>query len=83
VASLIVAALIVLRQAVFKALKTTSKGAGAAMKDIEIVAQSTGAPSVRLSGAAKEAADAQGVSSFQLSISHADGVAISVALAQK
>ena len=37
------------KEAVFKSLKVESKGAGAALKDIEIVAAETGAPTVVVS----------------------------------
>jgi fatty acid synthase subunit alpha len=36
------------KEAVFKALGTSSKGAGAAMKDIEILTDKNGAPSVKV-----------------------------------
>ena len=70
------------KEAVFKSLKTTSKGGAAAMKDIEIVASDKG-PTVQLTGDAKQAADAAGIKSFELSLSHAEGVALAVALAKQ
>lgn len=69
------------KEAVFKSLKTTSKGGAAAMKDIEIVAGEKG-PTVQLTRDAKQAADAAGIKSFELSLSHAEGVALAVALAK-
>lgn len=57
----------------FKSLKVESKGAAAAMKDIEVVATPTG-PTIVLHGEAKKVADAQGVKSFELSLSHSDDV---------
>ncbi|CAN3501907.1 fatty acid synthase subunit alpha [Diutina catenulata] len=69
------------KEAVFKALGVESKGAGAALKDIEIVRVS-GAPQVKLSGAAKSAADAAGVKSVNVSISHDDYQATAVALSE-
>jgi fatty acid synthase subunit alpha len=70
------------KEAVFKSLKTTSKGGAAAMKDIEIVAGEKG-PTVQLTGDAKQAADVAGIKSFELSLSHAEGVALAVALAKQ
>lgn len=67
------------KEAVFKSLKVESKGAGAALIEVEIVASSTG-PSVVLHGQAKVAADARGVVSFELSISHSEDVVIAVAI---
>ncbi|KAG0657455.1 3-oxoacyl-[acyl-carrier-protein] synthase, partial [Rhodotorula mucilaginosa] len=70
------------KEAVFKALKTVSKGAAASLKDIEIVSTSS-APQVELHGEAKSVADAAGIKSFELSMSHSDDVACAVAIAQK
>ena len=70
------------KEAVFKALKTVSKGAAASLKDIEIVSTS-GAPQVALHGEAKAVADAAGIKSFELSMSHSEDVACAVAIAQK
>lgn len=70
------------KEAVFKSLKTTSQGAGAAMKDIEITS-SGGVPGVKLSGAAEKVAKEHGITSFELSISHAEGVAMAVCIAKK
>lgn len=55
------------KEAVFKALKTDSKGAGASMKDIEIVSTPNG-PKVHLHGDAKKIADAKAITDFELSI---------------
>lgn len=68
------------KEAVFKSLKTESKGAGASLKDIEIVATATG-PTVVLHGEAKAVAAAKGVSTFDVSISHSDDVVVSVVIA--
>lgn len=70
------------KEAVFKALKTISKGAAASLKDIEIVSTSS-APSVELHGEAKAVADAAGIKSFELSMSHSEDVACAIAIAQK
>ncbi|KAF2147719.1 fatty acid synthase subunit alpha [Myriangium duriaei CBS 260.36] len=68
------------KEAVFKSLKVQGKGAGAALKDIEIVNGETGAPVVKLSGDAEKAADEAGVKNTSVSISHSDRQVIAVAL---
>ena len=60
------------KEAVFKSLGVSSKGAGAAMKEIEILPNETGAPEVTLHGDAKAAAAAKGISKIHLSLSHSD-----------
>ncbi|KAK3294084.1 uncharacterized protein B0H64DRAFT_361326 [Chaetomium fimeti] len=70
------------KEAVFKALGTSSKGAGAAMKDIEILTDKNGAPSVKLHGAAQEAADKAGVKNVNVSISYTESHAAAIATAQ-
>ncbi|KIA75624.1 fatty acid synthase alpha [Aspergillus ustus] len=67
------------KEAVFKCLQTVSKGAGAAMKDIEIV-RSQEAPSVVLHGDALTAAQAAGLDNVQLSLSYGDDSVVAVAL---
>ncbi|KAG9256470.1 fatty acid synthase subunit alpha [Emericellopsis atlantica] len=70
------------KEAVFKSLGVASKGAGAAMKEIEILKDDeTGAPMVRLRGEAAAAAKKAGVQDITLSISHSDSQAIAVAVA--
>ncbi|KAF4125252.1 hypothetical protein GMORB2_4092 [Geosmithia morbida] len=70
------------KEAVFKSLGVASKGAGAAMKDIEVLRdEDTGAPMVRLRGEAAAAAKKAGVQDITLSISHSDSQAIAVAVA--
>lgn len=56
------------KEAVFKSLKTSSKGGGAAMKDIEIFSGKQG-PEVVLTGEAEKVANEKGIKSFELSIS--------------
>lgn len=68
------------KEAVFKSMKVEGKGAGASLRDIEIGNDDKGAPVVKLSGEAKKAADAAGVKSTSVSISHSDRQAIAVAL---
>ncbi|KAF7845822.1 hypothetical protein BT93_L0447 [Corymbia citriodora subsp. variegata] len=68
------------KEAVFKSLKVASKGAGAPLKDIEIVNDENGAPTVVLHGAAKAAADEKGVKNTTVSISHSDAQVIAVAI---
>ncbi|KAG5927705.1 hypothetical protein E4U42_001910 [Claviceps africana] len=69
------------KEAVFKSLGVASKGAGAAMKDIEIIKNDNGAPTVKLHGEAASDADKAGVKDIALSISHSDSQAIAVAVA--
>ncbi|KAF1365310.1 hypothetical protein EJ07DRAFT_96200 [Lizonia empirigonia] len=70
------------KEAVFKSLGVKGQGAGAALKDIEIGNDETGAPVVELSGHAQEEAKRVGVKSINISISHSDEQAVSVAIAQ-
>jgi fatty acid synthase subunit alpha len=69
------------KEAVFKSLGVPSRGAGAAMKEIEILPGDSGAPRVILHGEAKSAAGAKGVKSVLVSLSHSDTVAIAFAQA--
>ncbi|EJU05022.1 fatty acid synthase [Dacryopinax primogenitus] len=69
------------KEAVFKSLGVASKGAAASMKDIEIVSQATGAPLVVLHGDAKAAADAKGIKTVHLSLSHSETAALAFAQA--
>lgn len=62
----------------FKALSVPSKGAGASMKDIEIVAGSAG-PTVSLKG---DAALAAGGKTIKVSLSHSDTTVVAFAVAQ-
>ncbi|GAA95524.1 uncharacterized protein L969DRAFT_45497 [Mixia osmundae IAM 14324] len=70
------------KEAVFKAMGVKGKGAGSALKDIEIIASETG-PQVKLTGDAALAASERGFKTFSVSISHTDGVAVSVAMGQR
>ncbi|TFY76669.1 hypothetical protein EWM64_g7343 [Hericium alpestre] len=69
------------KEAVFKSLGVASKGAAAAMKDIEILPNQAGAPEVTLHGEAKSAAESKGIAKILLSLSHSDTVAIAFAQA--
>ncbi|KAL4930381.1 uncharacterized protein BDV17DRAFT_46177 [Aspergillus undulatus] len=72
------------KEAVFKSLRTTSSGAGAAMDEIEIESERegvSGRPKVLLHGHAQEVAAAGGIVSIEVTISHCDDTAIAVALA--
>jgi phosphopantetheine--protein transferase-like protein len=60
------------KEAVFKSLGVSSKGAGAAMKEIEILPNESGVPEVTLHGEAKTAAAKKGISKIHLSLSHSD-----------
>ncbi|KAL1956694.1 hypothetical protein VTO42DRAFT_6944 [Malbranchea cinnamomea] len=70
------------KEAVFKSLGVASKGAGASLKDIEIVNDENGAPVVTLHGDAAAAAQQAGVKEVSVSISHSDSQAVAVALAK-
>ncbi|KAL4959186.1 trifunctional fatty acid synthase subunit FAS2 [Aspergillus stella-maris] len=70
------------KEAVFKSLGVSSKGAGAPLKDIEIENDTNGAPTVKLHGAAAEAAKEAGVKQISVSISHDDTQAVAVAISQ-
>ncbi|KAL4917418.1 hypothetical protein BDW62DRAFT_218224 [Aspergillus aurantiobrunneus] len=67
------------KEAVFKCLQAVSRGAGAAMSEIEIV-RSQGAPSVVLHGDALDAAQQAGLANIQLSLSYGDDCVVAVAL---
>ncbi|PRT55201.1 Fatty acid synthase subunit alpha [Wickerhamiella sorbophila] len=67
------------KEAVFKCLRTEGKGAGAPLKEIEIIRTKSG-PTVRLVGDAERAAKGR---SIQVSISHNDIQAVAVAVAGK
>ena len=68
------------KEAVFKSLGVPSKGAAAAMKDIEILPDASGVPTVTLHGEAKAAADAKGVAKVHVSLSHSDVSTVAVYL---
>lgn len=70
------------KEAVFKSLGVPSKGAGAPLKDIEIVNDANGAPIVSLHDDAATAAEKAGVKNINVSISHSDTQAIAIAIAQ-
>ncbi|KAH6634613.1 hypothetical protein B0J18DRAFT_376636 [Chaetomium sp. MPI-SDFR-AT-0129] len=70
------------KEAVFKALGTASKGAGAALKDIEILTDTNGAPTVKLHGAAQQAAEKAGVKNVSVSISYTENHAAAIATAR-
>ena len=60
------------KEAVFKSLGVTSKGAGAAMREIEILPDESGGPRVTLHGDAKTAADSKGIKTIHISLSHSE-----------
>jgi fatty acid synthase subunit alpha, fungi type len=68
------------KEAVFKALGVSSKGAGAALADIEVLADANGAPEVKLYGDAAKAANEAGVKKVNVSISHSETQTIAVAV---
>lgn len=61
------------KEAVFKALGVKSKGAGAAMREIEILPDGeSGVPRVVLSGEAQKAAGERGIEKVLVSLSHSE-----------
>ncbi|KAK6440249.1 beta subunit of fatty acid synthetase [Oleoguttula sp. CCFEE 5521] len=70
------------KEAVFKSLGVEGKGAGAGMREIEIVSGEEG-PSVKLHGDAKTAAERKGVKGTTVSISHSDRQVIAVAISTR
>jgi fatty acid synthase subunit beta len=60
------------KEAVFKSLGVPSKGAAAAMKDIEILPDESGVPTVTLHGNAKAAAQGKGITNVLVSLSHSE-----------
>ncbi|KAK8051828.1 hypothetical protein PG993_003213 [Apiospora rasikravindrae] len=69
------------KEAVFKSLGVRSQGGGAALKDIEVLPNENGVPTVTLHGDAKSAAEKAGVKEVVVSISHTDLQAIAVSVA--
>ncbi|KAF2473131.1 fatty acid synthase-like protein [Lindgomyces ingoldianus] len=69
------------KEAVFKSLGVKGKGAGASLREIEIVNDETGAPTVKLHGFAEQEAKRVGVKKLSVSISHSDEQAVAVAVA--
>jgi fatty acid synthase subunit alpha len=69
------------KEAVFKSLGVSSKGAGAPLKEIEITSNEKGAPIVTLHGDAADAAKKAGVKEINVSISHSNSQAIAIAVA--
>ena len=60
------------KEAVFKSLGVPSRGAAAPLKDIEILPDANGAPTVHLHGQAHAAAEAKGIHKVHLSLSHSE-----------
>ncbi|KAI0021549.1 fatty acid synthase subunit alpha [Xylariomycetidae sp. FL0641] len=69
------------KEAVFKSLGVQGKGAGAGLKEIEIIANEQGAPTVTLHGDAEAAAKQAGVKDISVSISHSESQSIAFAVA--
>ncbi len=64
-------------------MKALGVGLGAfAFHDVEVVRAPSGAPSLRLAGAAAELADRRGVQRWQVSLTHSDLVAVAVVIAE-
>ncbi|KAF2107798.1 fatty acid synthase alpha subunit FasA [Lophiotrema nucula] len=70
------------KEAVFKSLGVKSKGAGAAMKEIEILSEA-GRPIVKLHGEARAVATERGLGNIEVSITHEAELAMAVALASR
>jgi holo-[acyl-carrier protein] synthase len=62
------------KEAFFKAIGT-GWGRGGSWTEVEVVSAPSGAPSIRLSGAAAALAEARGVRSIHLSLTHSDDTA--------
>ena len=60
------------KEAVFKSLGVASKGSASPMKDIEILPDETGVPTVTLHGDALAAAQSKGVKKVLVSLSHSE-----------
>lgn len=60
------------KEAVFKSLGVKSKGAAAPMKDIEIINDESGVPTVELHGDAKTKAEEKGITKVLISLSHSE-----------
>ncbi|KAM7198597.1 fatty acid synthase subunit alpha [Naviculisporaceae sp. PSN 640] len=69
------------KEAVFKSLGVASKGAGAALKEIEILTDANGRPTVKLHGNALEAANKAGVKEVNVSITYTENQAAAIATA--
>ena len=67
------------KEAVMKALGTGARGVG--WKDIEVVRQRGGAPSIHLSGRALTRSEKLGVTEISLSISHSRDYAVAMVVA--
>jgi holo-[acyl-carrier protein] synthase len=68
------------KEAVLKAMGT-GWAEGIAWTEIEVAARASGQPELRLSGKAAELAAKQGISSWQISISHTEGQAMASVIA--
>jgi len=68
------------KEAVAKALKT-GIGKDAGLHDLEVVRDSSGAPSIQLGGAAKEFAEANQILDIQISLTHTSDYAAANAIA--
>ncbi|OJJ67739.1 hypothetical protein ASPBRDRAFT_199965 [Aspergillus brasiliensis CBS 101740] len=69
------------KEAVFKSFRVPSMGAGAAMREIEIL-EDSGNPYVKLHGHAHDVAMSKGIGNIELAIGHSRKVAVAVALAR-
>lgn len=68
------------KEAVLKALRT-GLSCGITWTDVEVVREADGCPVVRLHNVASEVAQAKGITSWQLSLTHTDDLAFASAIA--
>lgn len=68
------------KEAVFKAIGTGWRS-GITWRDVDVVREPSGAPSVRVSGRCREIADERGVAQWLISLSHTDRTAIASVIA--
>ena len=65
------------------AVRALGVGLGAFdLHDVSVTKLTSGQPTLRIEGRAKQLADARGITSWQVSISHTDSVAIAVVAAE-
>lgn len=70
------------KEAFFKALGT-GWGIGGAWTEVEVVSTPSGAPTLRLSGRAKEQAEARGATRVHVTLTHSDDVAAAVVILER
>ncbi|MDX2184866.1 MAG: holo-ACP synthase [Gemmatimonadaceae bacterium] len=71
------------KEACYKALAGTEDARAIGWRDIEVVRDAHGIPSLRLHGRAAARAEAMGVTRLHLTLTHADGVAGAMVVAER